>query len=204
MGEFVEATELARPASRQRRKSLAGFDRLAPRLEHLWDVARRVGVGAHLIDVPGAVVATAESAHERSRDHDLGLLPPDELATAGYCIALGVVGHRRAHPRAMLQIVIRIDVDDLVERAELGVPEAAQRRVSQAGRQPLFVALLEFGHGSGAQGVGANFVDHWHILPSERVCRARERSALSRLPITRLVLVPLLWPVSGRSAASRS
>src|SRR5437667_195203 len=30
--------------------------------------------------------------------------------------------------------------------------------------KPLGIALLEFGHGSGAQGVGADFIDHWRIL----------------------------------------
>jgi len=64
----------------------------------------------------------------------------------------------------VLQVVIGIDMDNLVERAELGVPEAPQRRVLQPQRQPLFVALFEFGQGAGAERVGADFVDHRRIL----------------------------------------
>src|SRR6266446_3469619 len=45
VGEFVEPTELARPARRERRELLAGLDGLAPRLQYLRDVARGVGVG---------------------------------------------------------------------------------------------------------------------------------------------------------------
>jgi hypothetical protein len=65
----------------------------------------------------------------------------------------------------MLQVVIGIDVDDLIERTEFGMPEGSQLGVLLAQREPLLIALLEFGQGSGAQGVGADFVDHRHILP---------------------------------------
>jgi hypothetical protein len=64
----------------------------------------------------------------------------------------------------MLQIVIGIDVDDLVERTELGVPEAPQFRVFFPKGQPLFIALFEFGHGAGAERIGADFIDHRRIL----------------------------------------
>src|SRR5260370_33854726 len=63
--ELVEPTELARPAGRQGGELLASLDRLAPRLQHLRDVARGVGVGAHLIHIPGAVVPAAQGAHKR-------------------------------------------------------------------------------------------------------------------------------------------
>src|SRR5262249_55419155 len=116
-----------------------------------------------------------ELAHERRRDHDLGLLRDDEFAAAGDRIALGVICHSSAHPRAMLQIVIWVDVDDLIERPELGVPEASQLRVSQARRQPFFIALYELGYGPGAERIGADFVDHRRVLQvtgvSKVICR---------------------------------
>jgi hypothetical protein len=35
--------------------------------------------------------------------------------------------------------------------------------------QPFGIALLEFGHGPGSQGIGPNFVDHGRILQVTRV-----------------------------------
>ena len=158
--EFVEPAEFARPASRQRREPLARLDDLGPRLQHLRDVARGVGVGAHLVDVAGAEIAAAQGAHERRRVHDLGFLRHDQVAAAGERGARLVRRQRGAHPRAVLQIVIGIDVDGLIERAELGVPERTERGMLQAQRQPLLIALFEFGDGPGAQRIRADFVDH--------------------------------------------
>src|SRR5215470_9498488 len=45
----------------------------------------------------------------------------------------------------MSQIVIGVDVDHLVQRSELGVPEGTQLRMLEARRQALLVALLELG-----------------------------------------------------------
>src|SRR5260370_9979490 len=80
--EFVERAELARPAGRQGGELLPSLDRLAPRLQHLRDVARGVGIGAHLVHVAGAVIAAAQRAHERRRVHDLGVLGHDQVLPA--------------------------------------------------------------------------------------------------------------------------
>src|SRR6266850_667864 len=162
--ELVEPAELARPAGRQRRELLPDGNRLAPRLQHRCKVAGRVGVDAHLVEVAGAEVAAAERLHERRRDHDVGLLLDDQIAAAGQLLERRVLCHRVAHRSAVLQVFVRPDVNDLVERAEVGVPEGAERRVLFAERLPLGEAVLELGHGSGAQGVGANFVDHLLLL----------------------------------------
>ena len=55
-------------------------------------------------------------------------------------------------------------MDDLIERTNLGVPEGPEFRVFLPERQPFGKTLLEFSHGSGAQGIGTNFVDHGYIL----------------------------------------
>jgi hypothetical protein len=39
----------------------------------------------------------------------------------------GVLRHRCAYGRALPEVVVGIDVDDLIERTELGVPEIASR-----------------------------------------------------------------------------
>src|SRR5262249_28308080 len=72
----------------------------------------------------------------------------------------GIACQRGTDPRAVSEIVVGVDMDDLVQRAELGLPEGAERRMLEAQRQALFVALDEFGHGAGTQCIGADFVDH--------------------------------------------
>src|SRR2546425_5311765 len=162
--ELVEPTELARPARRQRRELLADRNGLAPRLQHRRQVARRVGVDPHLVEVAGAEIAAAERLHERSRDHDVGLLLDDQITPARQLLEILVLRHRVAHRGAVLEVLVRPDVDDLVERAEVGVPEGTELGMLLAERFPLREAILELGHGSGAQGVGANFVDHLFLL----------------------------------------
>src|SRR5438309_10109754 len=80
--ELVEPTELARPARRQRRELLADGNGLAPGLEHRREVARRIGVDPHLVEVAGTEIAAAERLHEGRRDHDVGLLLADQLTPA--------------------------------------------------------------------------------------------------------------------------
>jgi hypothetical protein len=64
--------------------------------------------------------------HKRRRDHDLDLLRDDQVLTAGKLLARRVLGQRCAHGRPLLQVFVRIDVDDLIERTELSVPEGPQ------------------------------------------------------------------------------
>src|SRR4029077_2115455 len=158
--ELVEAAELARPARRQRRELLADRYGLAPCLEHGRQIAGRVGVDAHLVEVAGAEVAATERLHEGRRDHYVGLLLDDQITPARQRLQRRVLRHRVAHRGAVLQVFVRPDVNDLVERTEVGVPEGAERRVLLAERLALGEAVLELGHGSGAQGVGANLVNH--------------------------------------------
>src|SRR5262249_40086248 len=78
----------------------------------------------------------------------------------GQRVAFGISGERMAHPGTLVQIVIGIDMDNLVERAEIGVPEGAERRVFDPRGESLRVTLLKFRDGASTQGVGADFVYH--------------------------------------------
>src|SRR5918996_2465041 len=127
--ELVQPPDVAGPGRGQRRELLAGAYGLAPRLQHPGQVARRVGVDAHLVDVAGAEVTAPQRLHERRGDHDVGLLLDDQVAPPGQRVQLGVLGHRLADPGALTQIGVGPDVDDLVEWAEVGMPEGAQLRV---------------------------------------------------------------------------
>src|SRR5262249_8836105 len=121
--EFIQPAELARPARRQGRELLPRLNGCAPPLQHLWDVALAVGVGPHLIHVPDAVVPAAQGVHKGRRIHNLGFLFHDQVPTAGEPLPFGVLSQRGAHRRALLQVIVGIDVDDLIERPELGMPE---------------------------------------------------------------------------------
>src|SRR5262250_121714 len=162
--ELVESAELARPARGQRRELLADRHRFAPRLEHRRQITGRVGVDAHLVEVAGAEVTAAERLHERRGNHDVGLLLDDQIAATGKLLEILVLRHGVADGGALLQVLVRPDVDDLVERAEVGVPEGTELGMLLAKRLALREAILELGHGSGAQGVGANLVDHAVLL----------------------------------------
>src|SRR5262249_40275981 len=59
MDELVQAAQFTCPARGQRRQLLTGRHRLCPRLKHLRQDARWVGVNAHLVGIAGAVIALA-------------------------------------------------------------------------------------------------------------------------------------------------
>src|SRR6185312_13274999 len=91
----------------------------------------------------------------------------DELANVGRpafeLLALG------ADAGALLEIGVGPDVDDPVQRADLGVPEGGERRQFGARRQGLAKPLLGLCDRAGLQSVRAEFDDHgvppgvlWH------------------------------------------
>src|SRR5439155_23091919 len=98
------------------------------------------------------------------RIHNLRLLRHDQVPPAGELLPCGVVCQRGAYGRTMLQVVVGIDVDDLVERTELGMPEGPQFGMVLPQGQPPGKALFKFGHGPGAQGIGPDFVYHGLFL----------------------------------------
>src|SRR5262249_12495821 len=107
-------------------------------------------------------------------------------------------------------VVIRIDVNDLVEWTELGVPEAPQFGVLLPQGQPFGIALLKFGHGAGPQGIGTDFVDHGLFLP---VAGESGDHPTRRLPLPGAILAQRspggkvaeakTWFLSGRSCPCR-
>src|SRR5205823_4467665 len=70
-----------------------------------------------------------------------------------------------ADPGARCHVLIRPDMDDLVQGADFGVPEGSERRQFRAVRQCLGKALLEFRRGAGVEGIGAHLDDHLGGLP---------------------------------------
>jgi hypothetical protein len=77
----------------------------------------------------------------------------------------------------LAQVVVGIDVDDLIERTELGVPESPQFGVFLPQRQPLGIALFKFGQGPGAKGIHTDFVDHRRIPAGDGAGGASDPSA---------------------------
>jgi hypothetical protein len=106
----------------------------------------------------------AQGMHERRRIHDLGFLRHDQIRTAGELVPSGILCQCRAYRRTLAQVFVGIDMDDLIERTELGMPEGPQFRVFLPQGEPLGKAFFKFGHGPGAEGIGADFVQHWRIL----------------------------------------
>ena len=73
--------------------------------------------------------------------------------------------------RTLSQVVVGIDVDDLIERTEVGVPEGPQFGVFLPQGEPFGKAFFKFGHGPGAQGIGTDFVQHRRILQMKGLAR---------------------------------
>src|ERR1700722_18146876 len=83
------------------------------------------------------------------------------VPTAGELRQSGVLRHRCAYGRALSQVVVGIDVDDLIERTELGVPEGPQFGVFFPQGQSLRKAALQIrprSRGSGYN-IGASSSD---------------------------------------------
>jgi hypothetical protein len=58
--------------------------------------------------------------------HDLDLLRDDKLPPTGDLGPSGIFRQSVAYGRALLQVFIGIDVDDLIEWTDLGVPEGPE------------------------------------------------------------------------------
>src|SRR5437870_2491457 len=93
-------------------------------------------------------------------------------------------------PRALGEVPVPPDVDDLVEGPDLRVPEGGQRGVLLPVLVGLAVALLDLGQAAGGDPVGSDLVDHGRLLsrgapitrPSHRARSLAPRAV--RLPRT--------------------
>src|SRR3989454_7753736 len=134
-------------------------------------------------DLPGA-----DLGHEPERNDDLRAHRADELANLGRPVRV----LRRLAPdaRALGEVPVPPDVDDLVEGPDLRVPEGGQRGVLLPVLVGLAVALLDLGQAAGGDPVGSDLVDHGRLLsrgapitrPSHRARSLAPRAV--RLPRT--------------------
>src|SRR5216683_3753259 len=156
MDPLVERADVAVAREDQRRQSRTLLDARAPALDHLGDRARAVGVAAELVDA--AVLARVEGRRERRGMEDLALHLEDEFRGLGrpdtHFDRLGAGGV------PLVEVLVRPDMDDLVERADFGAPEAAEARQLLACRKGRRPALLDFRDAARLQQVGAHLEDH--------------------------------------------
>src|SRR5205085_4638484 len=125
------------------------------------DRARLQRVQADLVNA--AMLGWIELWRERRRDEHLALLADNEFARVGRPARL--FGGLFADPGARCHVLIRPDMDDLVQGADFGVPEGRERRQFRAVWQCLGKALLEFRRGAVVEGIGVHLDDHLGVLP---------------------------------------
>src|SRR5581483_12395625 len=86
-----------------------------------------------------------------------------------------------ADARALGEVLVRPHVDDLVERADLGVPEGRERRVLLAVLVRLAEPLLHFAEAAGGDAIRPNLVDHGRLLSRGSRSRGRGTRASRRV-----------------------
>src|SRR5579872_1498768 len=160
MAPLVEATELRVPGADHRREFDTLRNLLGPPLHDRGQRARSIGVHANLIDA--AQLAWLQRRRERCRQEDLAFLLDGEFA----CVGWPAFGFRRlgADGGTLVETVVRPDVDHLVQRTDLGVPERGELGELFADVQRTGEALLEGRDVARLQGIGAHFDDH-RMLP---------------------------------------
>src|SRR5439155_20091067 len=92
------------------------------------------------------------------RDEDFRLHGADEFRNLRWPVR--ILGRLASDPRALGEIPVGPDVDDLVQRPDLGVQEGGQLRVLLAVLVALPETLLDLGQAPGRDAVGADLVDH--------------------------------------------
>ena len=157
--QLVEAVELAEVAHEEAAgvhlEPLRGL--LAELLHHGADRARREGVHAQFVEVAPLAGAVERVVHGRA-DEDVALHRDAELGEVGGpdAVRYGL----GAHVGALLEGLVRPEVEYLVERADVRVPEADEGGELRAGLYLLGEAALHLGHRVGREVVGTQFVDH--------------------------------------------
>src|ERR1700730_18600078 len=133
-------------------------------IDNARDAARLQGVEANLVET--AKLARFELRRKRRRQKNFALLLDDEFTGVGRpALQLLRLG---ADAGALLEILVRPDMDDPVQRADLGVPEGGEWRQLGAHRQCRAEPLLELGNRPGLQGIGAHFDNHEFLRCSVR------------------------------------
>ena len=98
--------------------------------------------------------------HERRWCHDLGLLLDDEFLATRIPLKIRVLVSGLPCFGAVIEVIIFPNVDHLVERTHIRVPEGPQFGVFFSIGMPLLETGLKLAHCAGAQCIGADFVDH--------------------------------------------
>ena len=153
---LVEPADVGSEDAGKRRELDASGQVFAPTLGHDGDAAGLQHIGAHL--EIGARGGGVERRRIGQGLEDLRLHLGDELRGLGWPdAALDGIGTDLG---ALQRILVGPDVDDLIERANLGVPEGGEGRELQARLERIGPALQKFGQRARVQGVGAELVDH--------------------------------------------
>ena len=154
--ERVDLAELAVPHRGHRPELETHVDRGFPVLLDGRELAAGEVIGADLEE--RSLLADRDRLHEREGDHDLGLLRDDEFGDLrGPHL---VLDGGFADLVALFHVLVAPDVDDLVERADLGVPESGELGVLLALFVLIAEALLDFGKRAWFDVVRPHFVDH--------------------------------------------
>src|SRR5207247_9962369 len=104
----------------------------------------------------------ADLWYQHERNDDLRAHRADDLANLGRPVRV----LRRLAPdaRALAEVPVPPDVDDLVEGSDLRVPEGGQRGVLLAVLVGLAEALLDLGQAARGDPIGSDLVDHGGLL----------------------------------------
>src|ERR1700674_4354606 len=119
---LVERAELGMTGCGQRRELDATLDLLGPALDNRRRRPGKHRVGADLVEI--AMLARRESRAERCGDDDLAFHLDEEFLDFWRPVRDGLA----PHPGPVLQIVIRPDVDNLVQWPDFDMKESAERR----------------------------------------------------------------------------
>src|SRR5580658_10967645 len=142
---FVQCTELRIHPGDQRREFRAALDLFRPALDQAGDGAGDQRVLADLEQ--RADLARRQRRRERRGVEHLALLVGDEFADRRR--PAFVLRRRGAHRGALLEAVVGPDMDDLVQRADVGVPEGGQFGVFFADWQRRAEAFFDLGQSAG-------------------------------------------------------
>src|SRR5471030_848038 len=156
MDPLVERANFGIARENQRRDGGSRLDVLAPTLDDLGYGPWAVGVGAKL--VTAAMLARLKMRREGCRIEDLGFHLEHEVSDFGWPDAR--FDRFGANVIALADVLVGPDVDDLVQRAHFGSPEAVQPRELDATGNGDGERLFGLGHCARLQQVGAHLENH--------------------------------------------
>jgi hypothetical protein len=158
MDELVQPAELRVPERGRRPELEPVGQRVLPRPREIVELAGGVGVDAHLEERP--LFSGLQLGRELELVEDVRALPHHEFRGIGRPLAGAFLDRGVADLPALLEVLVRPHVDDLVQRPDLGVPIGGELRVFLAVLVGLPEALLHLGQRLRLDVVGSHLVDH--------------------------------------------